>query len=79
MTLSELIKHVGDDHVTFQPLASSMINANITKRGGVISFATDRSIVMDMAMEGPQKLTGLIVWLPTERLPKAIQESAAGE
>lgn len=73
MKLSELIAHVGDEHVELQNLDNSTIRAQAKKTDGEITFATDRSKVMERAMGLSVKHLGLIVWLPVDRLPESMR------
>lgn len=70
MTISELIKHVGDENVEFQLLESSLISAQVKKRDGEITFATDRNNVLALAGLGKPTHRCMILWLPLDRMPK---------
>ena len=70
MKLSELIQHVGDDHVQLQNLAGSLIRASMKTRDGEVTFATDRDKVGALCGVGKSTHMGLVVWLPIERLPE---------
>jgi hypothetical protein len=72
MKLSELIQHVGDEHVEVQTLEGSLVNVRACKSDGEITFATDRSRALQLAAGLDQaEWVGLVVWLPRERMPKA--------
>lgn len=73
MKLSELILHVGDEHVGLQNLDNSLIRAQAKTRDGEITFATDRRHVMQRAFDQPVTHVGLIVWLPVEKLPENLK------
>lgn len=73
MKLSELIQHVGDDHVQLQNLTSSLIRANLKARDGEVTFATDRDKVGALCGVGKTTHMGLIVWLPVDRLPQNLR------
>lgn len=69
MKLSELIQHVGDDHVQCQGLSSSLLKANLKPKDGEVTFATDREKVAALCGVGKATHMGLVVWLPVDRLP----------
>jgi hypothetical protein len=73
MKLSELIQHVGDEHIELQNIDSSLVKAKTCKQDGEITFATDKSKVIDRAIGNKPKHVGLIVWLPRERLPESMR------
>lgn len=73
MKLSELIQHVGDDHVQLQNLTGSLIRANMKARDGEVTFATDRDKVGALCGVGKTTHVGLIVWLPVDRLPEDLR------
>jgi len=74
MSLSELLAKVGDEHLQFQTLSSSFKSANAGKKDGTITFYTEKEKVFDMGAEKP-KFTCLIVWVPSDRLQEAKEES----
>lgn len=69
MTLSELIAHVGDEHVLIQNLDNDADGCEV--RGGVgrFTFRTDPQHVIDRMRQGAPTHTALVLWLPKERLP----------
>lgn len=73
MKLSELIQHVGDDNVVLQNILASSPSINAGKQDGRISFYTDRSKACDLAQQAALgcsgRWTGLVVWLPSDKLP----------
>jgi len=73
MKLSELIIHVGDDHVQLQRLDSSLVGGQVKKQDAELTFATDRQKGMALVGVGEQTHIGLIVWLPVERLPESMR------
>ena len=68
MSIIELLQHVGAENVQLQNLADSLVRADLKKHDGEITFATDRSIVHDMAINRCDKV-GLILWLPKDKMP----------
>jgi hypothetical protein len=73
MKLSELIQHVGDEHVQLQNFDQSLVRAQAKTRDGEITFATDRSHVMERAFNQQVSHVGLVVWLPVHRLPESMR------
>lgn len=69
MTLSELIEHVGNEHIEFQRLDQGRLDLNTGKRDGKVTFWTGLDKVTDL-MNGSKRFVGLVVWLPAERMPK---------
>lgn len=68
MTLSELIEHVGNENVEMQYLTEGKLDMQAGKRDGSVTFWTGLDKVHDL-MSGERKYTGIVIWLPTERLP----------
>ena len=79
MKLSELIQHVGDDHVQIQTVSSSLIRANLKARDGEVTFATDREKVAALCGVGKATHMGMIVWLPIARLPEDMRPAQSQE
>lgn len=73
MKLSELIQHVGDEHVQLQNLDESLIKARTATNDGEITFATDKSKVIERAVGRKTSHIGLVVWLPRDRLPESMR------
>ena len=73
MKLSELIQHVGDEHVQIQNLDQSCVSAKAGKRDGEFTFATDREKVIERAMGKKVSHIGLVVWVPVDRLPDSMR------
>ena len=73
MTITELCAHVGDGNIVVQELQSSLVSAQIKKRDGEITFATDFSKVAQLAMPGTPDHLCLILWLPRENLPESMR------
>ena len=69
MTLSELIEHVGNENVEFQRLDQGDLNMSLGKRDGQVTFHTGIDKVSDL-MAGSKRFVGLVVWLPSDRMPK---------
>jgi hypothetical protein len=68
MSIIELLQHVGAKNITLQNLADSLVRAKMKKHDGEITFATDRSVVHDMALGRCDKV-GLILWIPKDKMP----------
>lgn len=68
MSIIELLQHVGAENISLQNLADSLVKADLKKHDGEITFATDRSIVHDMALNRCDKV-GLILWIPKDKMP----------
>ena len=73
MSISELINHVGDDNIQCQHLQSSLIRAELKKRDGEVTFATDRDKVAALCGVGKPSHICMIVWLPIDKLPEEIR------
>ncbi len=77
MKLSEVIAHVGDDHVEFQDLGADMVEWQRKKDGAKVSFMTDPAKSQDVAA-GRGKWLGLVVWIETSRLPESVRAVVQG-
>jgi len=73
MKLSELIEYVGNDDVQFQALQGSLVKAETKKNDGEITFATDKSKVIQMATTDKPDYVCLVVWLPREKMPENLR------
>lgn len=80
MKLSELILAVGDENITFQNLQANLAGVTNGKRDSTISFYTDKgngqNLATCAAIGGTPKMTGLIVWLPSDAVEKFRTQSA---
>ena len=79
MKLSELIQHVGDDHVQLQTVSSSLIRANLKARDGEVTFAMARDKVAALCGLGKATHIGMIVWMPIARLPEGMWPTQSQE
>lgn len=72
MTLSELIAHVGNEHVQVQRIDQSFTAMDTNAAGETsITFQTTAVHAIEFhAGMPPPKMHGLVVWLPRERMPK---------
>lgn len=74
MKLSELIQHVGDENVVIQNIMHSSCTMNVGKSEGRITFSTDKAKTSDLCQQGATgqkgQWTALVLWLPTDKLPK---------
>jgi hypothetical protein len=70
MKLSELIAAYGDDAVEFQNLDQCATNFQMTKKGTLVTFGSERTFGID----GTDKL-GLVVWLDRKRVKEITAES----
>lgn len=78
MSISELIRQVGDDNVQVQWLQSCMKRADSKKGHCEIAFATEALSPNDlMALVTDSKRqprnTGLILWITTDKLPESLR------
>lgn len=71
MKLSELIAHVGDENIQVQNLVESMesINKGTMGKATMITFGTNAITPQDLLVK-PQKLLGLVIWIPRDKMPK---------
>ena len=74
MKLSELIVHVGDEHVKEQILADDITNVQMRKSGeAMVTFGTTAINATQVATD-TVPYVGLVIWLPKERMPpKAVR------
>jgi hypothetical protein len=69
MKLSELIAHVGDEHIKIQNVLDSATEVKMRKGGDTqITFLTNAITATEVALNSTSKV-GLVIWLPKERLP----------
>lgn len=73
LSLSEIIRHVGDDNVQVQNILHSSIDIRMGKKEARIAFYTDWGKAADLAKQvglgRSGEWTALVVWLPTKLLP----------
>ena len=74
MKLSELIAHVGDEHIQVQNVLDCADSITMRKTGeAMITFGTTAINATEVALNKVEKV-GLVIWLPKNRLPsKAAQ------
>lgn len=71
LSLSNLIDHVGLEHIKVQTIDGSVVSAKAMKSGDVrLTFATQQYRVRDAVFPDKAEMFGLVVWLPRDRLPK---------
>jgi len=74
MKLSKIIESVGDNNIVLQNILHSSPNINVGKNDGKISFYKDKAMTQDLVNQAAQgkggKWTALVVWLPTDKIPK---------
>lgn len=69
MSVSELIKTVGDDHIRAQWLSDVMTDIKMhQKSGSKITFITDQLRVEEV-ITNEQRMVALVVWMPKDRMP----------
>lgn len=73
MSISDLIKHVGDDNVTVQNVMQSSPQITSGKSDGRITFYTDKQKCQDLmtqaATSSKGQWTALVLFIPTDKLP----------
>lgn len=73
MTISDLISHVGNDHIVVQNILHSSPSITSGKSDGRITFYTDKQKCQDLmtqaATDAKGQWTALVLFIPTERLP----------
>jgi hypothetical protein len=79
MKLSELILAVGDEHVIFQNLLNDAQSIDKTKHGTKITFYTGAIQAEELLDGGVPKNTGLVLWLPKDRVDAAIASEKASK
>ena len=74
MSISKLFAIVGDEEITYQNLANSMVRAknNSKTKDCEITFATEYDFLNGFGK------TGLVVWVDTEKLQSALDELKGG-
>jgi transposase-like protein len=76
MGITELIEHVGEEHLACQWLETSLEHASIVKGQGYIAFRTESKRVMDIVNStNPDRC--LIIWFAQDRYPTEEQLTAA--
>jgi len=71
VSITELIKHVGEENILVQPLGRSVTNATYRKkqRDTLVTFSTTQMQCTDLLLDSPDQKIGLILWLPKSKLP----------
>lgn len=73
LSISQLIAHVGDENITVQGLASNLAGVRNGKKDSRIEFYTSlqngRSIAKEAAGIESSEIVGLILWIPSNKLP----------
>jgi hypothetical protein len=72
MKMSELILAVGDENIKFQNLLNDAQAVEKTRAGTKITFFTDAIQAEEMLGGGKPKMTGLVLWLPRDKVDAAI-------
>ncbi len=70
--LSELIKKIGNENMSFQMLHNCMTNIRQAKKHSTISFQTEMLTATDVA-KGTGKV-GLIIWVDTDIFDNSLKE-----
>jgi hypothetical protein len=68
MTLSDIIRVVGDDNVLFQNLDHDSVGCKVEGNVGRFTFRTDPKHIRERAVGEPSHV-GLVVWLPRDKMP----------
>lgn len=69
ISLSQIIAHVGDEHIKVQRLDESMTVITAGKHGSEVTFETAQVSPADFLDPArPPAMHGLIIWLPREKL-----------
>lgn len=69
MTISDMIKHVGDEHVEIQSIHQNLDSAKISGKNGKITLLVEPSKVADLFLEEESSWVGILVWLPRSKIP----------
>ncbi len=75
MTLSDLIRAVGDENVEFQNLDDVTTNVQATKGGVRVTFGTHAICVTDFISHAFSKKMGLVIWLPRDKVDAATSQT----
>lgn len=74
MTITELIQHVGEENVLIQRIDESITGCRKGKSGiSIMCIETNQfspNDLLDLTNGQRPKMHGLILWLPTDKLPK---------
>ena len=68
LKLSELILHVGDEHIQIQNVLACATEVNLRKGVTYITFGTEAISAVDVMGRKETKI-GLVIWLPKDRMP----------
>lgn len=83
MKLSDLIAAIGDENVSFQNINNCLSGVKVGKKDSRIEFFTStvngRSLAKSAALGDPCGITGLVVWVPTEKMKAAIDSDESTE
>ena len=78
VTLTQALEKVGMENVTLQNLKSSLTHVKMRKAGTEVSFITGK-ITTDFAVSDRDNITGLVVWVPTDKFTAALKDLEARE
>lgn len=76
MSITELVKAVGDDHIEVQSIHQNFNAAKVIEGGkvGVVTFNTAPGKVVDMMAENESKFIGMVLWMPRDRVDAAVKQ-----
>lgn len=71
LTLLDLIKRVGVENITVQPLERDLRSVNMSKKlkCALVTFGTLAITTGDIVTDNPKRKVGLILWMPKHLLP----------
>ena len=75
MTISELVKSIGDENIKVQNLANNFTSGTCGKIEGKLTFVTSRDHAQAIMQQGagiPNDTMALILWFPKSKLPPAL-------
>ncbi len=69
----DFLTRIGEPHIRVQSLIASLTNARTRSRGDtLLTFGTNQITALDLA-RGVYPMTGLVLWVPTLRIPEAVR------
>lgn len=76
MRLSKLIQIVGDENIEVQNLAENMASMNANKKHSTIAFRASPEKGNQIAKAAcglTSNVVGLVLWLPSDKIPKELK------
>lgn len=78
VSLSELLKEVGDENVQVQFLSSSLDGNQTALKNGDVKITFRSSSISLLALLTGQEKVGLVVWIPKDKMDAARKQLTEG-